>query len=146
MTRTYHSVLSLIGFNGQKYSEYAKFCVRNVFIRSIAENVSMIAFLGEVVVLHFGSNRKVYPYFAFDDPSEVYTFSLTFYASIVTWACEIVAGWVVRRIIAYACKLDVAGEGKRDLVEWPELLPTGLVVMLHVLQNMLFSIIRLKFY
>ena len=142
-----------------------------------------MAFLGSVVVLHYGSNRDVYPYFAFDqaqngtspadsprnstnyrppplkpyggedvrggfplDGGESYDFGLTFYASIVTWACEICAGWIVRRILWFGWKVDVTGEGKSDLGMWPELLPTGVVVMVHVLQNMLFSIVRLRFH
>jgi hypothetical protein len=146
----------------------------------------MMAFLGSVVVLHYGSNKDVYPYFAFDqaqngtspstiaqnstyifvpsflkpfgdvggemrgslpiDGGESYDFGLTFYASIVTWACEICAGWIVRRILWFGWKMDVTGEGKNDLGMWPELLPTGVVVMVHVLQNMLFSIVRLRFH
>jgi hypothetical protein len=123
----------------------------------------MLAFLGSILVLHYGSNKDVYPYFAFDrDPNtppagepggdlpigggEGYTFGLTFYASIVTWACEIIAGWVVRRLLWFGWKVDVTGEGKSDLAMWPELLPTGVVVMVHVLQNMLFSIVRLRFH
>jgi len=123
-----------------------------VFIRGLAENVSMLAFLGSILVLHYGSNKDVYPYFAFDRASDSpdggagYDFGLTFYASIVTWACEIIAGWVVRRILWFAWKVDVTGEGKRDMASWPELLPTGVVVMVHVLQNMLFSIVRLRFH
>lgn len=46
----------------------------------------------------------------------------------------------------FGWKMDVTGEGKRDLVSWPELLPTGVIVMVHVLQNMLFSIVRLAFH
>lgn len=126
----------------------------------------MLAFLGSILVLHYGSNKDVYPYFAFDrytglpPPSlgadkkdstpagtgEGYDFGLTFYASVVTWACEIIAGWVVRRILWFGWKVNVTGEGKRDLAMWPELLPTGVVVMVHVLQNMLFSIVRLRFH
>ena len=122
----------------------------------------MLAFLGSILVLHYGSNKDVYPYFAFDrgpddnsppDGSSLpigggdeYNFGLTFYASLVTWACEIVAGWLVRRILWYGWKMDVTGEGKADLQMWPELLPTGVVVMVHVLQNMLFSIVRLRFH
>ena len=150
----------------------------------MAENVSMLAFLGSVVVLHYGSNKDVYPYFAFDQVQngmtpgitpnatssvltssllkvfedggigdsfpigggEGYDFGLTFYASIVTWACEIFAGWIVRRILWFGWSMDVTGEAKNDLGMWPELLPTGVVVMVHVLQNMLFSIVRLRFH
>jgi hypothetical protein len=135
----------------------------------------MIAFLGSILVLHYGANKEVYPYFNFDPapaanmtiagvgglPSlpmpnlpielpggntEVYDFNLTFYASIITFACEIVAAWVVRRILWFGWKMNVTGEAKQDLGLWPELLPTGVVVMVHVLQNMFFSIIRLKFH
>lgn len=123
----------------------------------------MLTFLGSILVLHYGSNKDVYPYFAFDRDAtpgdggdgpgnpwkgagDDYDFGRTFYASIVTWACEIVAGWVVRRIMWFGWKMDVTGEGKGDLGMWPELLPTGVVVMVHVLQNMLFSIVRLRFH
>ena len=127
--------------------------VRNVFIRFLAENASMLAFLGSVVVLHFGANKDVYPYFAFDDgessagpgDDDVYTFGLTFYASSITWACELAASFIVAGLIRWIFGVSVVTEGKLDLVAWPELLPTSLAVMLHVLQNMLFSIVRLQF-
>lgn len=119
----------------------------------------MLAFLGSILVLHYGGNKDVYPYFAFDQDGidepptdggfgngEGYDFNLTFYASVVTWACEIVAAWIVRRILWFGWKSDVTGEAKADLATWPELLPTGVVVMIHVLQNMLFSIVRLRFH
>jgi len=152
ISKPFHYIITLLGFNGQSLQSYQKFCSRNIFIRGLAENVSMLAFLGSILVLHYGSNKDVYPYFAFDraidspDSGEGYNFSLTLYASMVTWACEIIAGWVVRRILWFGWKVDVTGEGKRDLSSWPELLPTGVVVMVHVLQNMLFSIVRLRFH
>jgi hypothetical protein len=113
----------------------------------------MLAFLGSVVILHFGANRDVYPYFSFEEePSsvsgggaEVYTFGLTFYASSITWACELVASFIVAGLIRWIFGVSVVTEGKLDLAVWPELLPTSVAVMLHVLQNMLFSIIRLQF-
>lgn len=145
MTRTWHRGLSLLGLTGQSYGAYQKVCVRNVFIRSLAENVSMLTFLGSVLVLHFGANKDVYPYFAFDDPNEPYDFRLTTIASATTWACELTAALALRAIVGYAFGVDPAAEGTLDLVVWPELLPTSVAVMLHVVQNMLFSIIRLHF-
>ncbi|TAQ88110.1 hypothetical protein B7494_g3560 [Chlorociboria aeruginascens] len=162
----FHSLLTLLSLSTQTYPAYRKFCARNIFIRSIAENVSMLTFLSSILVLHYGNNKNVYPYFAFDYPTnstassipadhsktgligggEAYDFNLTVWASVVTWACEIVAGWIVRRILWLGWKTNVTGEAKSDLGMWPELLPTGVVVMLHVLQNMLFSIVRLKFH
>ncbi|KAB8305016.1 hypothetical protein EYC80_004321 [Monilinia laxa] len=185
LSAPFHSLLTLLGLNGQSYTVYQKFCTRNIFLRGLSENVSMLTFLGSILVLHYGANKDVYPYFAFDapippppnptpstittlltpiinlfpsiphtpvhlpsspSPNTQYDFRLTFYASVVTWACEIIAGWITRRILWFGWKMDVTGEGKRDLGSWPELLPTGVVVMVHVLQNMLFSIVRLAFH
>ncbi|KAF7556631.1 hypothetical protein G7046_g6242 [Stylonectria norvegica] len=91
MTPIVHKILTLLGLNYQSYESYQKLQTRNIFIRFLAENVSMVAFLGSILVLHFGANQDVYPYFAFDDDREPYDFNLTFYASMVTWACELVA-------------------------------------------------------
>lgn len=168
MSAPFHYVLSVLSINGQTLQTYQKYCARNIYIRSLAECVSMIAFLGSILVLHYGANKEVYPYFNFDSTAnatttgvgglpnlpielpgadtEVYDFNLTFYASIVTFACEIVAAWIVRRILWFGWKMNVTGEAKQDLGLWPELLPTGVVVMVHVLQNMFFSIIRLRFH
>lgn len=112
----------------------------------------MLCFLGSVATLHFGANKAVYPYFSFDDDDSTvsgdpydYTFELTFYASAVTWACELVASCVVAGLIKWIYGVNVVTEGSLDLAVWPELLPTSVVVVLHVLQNMLFSIVRLQF-
>ncbi|KAI1431386.1 hypothetical protein GGR50DRAFT_81164 [Xylaria sp. CBS 124048] len=145
MTETYHRALTVLGLTNQSYGSYQKICTRNVFIRFLAENVSMLAFLGSILVLHFGPNTDVYPYFAFDDPEEPYNFKLTLVASATTWACEIVAGIVLRGLIRWIFGVNANIEGRMDLAVWPELLPTSVAVMLHVLQNMLFSIIRLHF-
>ncbi|KAM0283894.1 hypothetical protein ACHAQH_002276 [Verticillium albo-atrum] len=148
MSPLWHRVSRALNFTDQSYASYQKVCTRNVFIRFLAENVSMAAFLGSVLVLHFGANKDVYPYFAFDfdnDDSEHYDFKLTFWASSVTWACELAASLCLRVLIRWFYGVDVGREGKLDLAVWPELLPTSVAVMLHVLQNMLFSIIRLQF-
>ncbi|GAB1310232.1 hypothetical protein MFIFM68171_00442 [Madurella fahalii] len=147
MSAPFHWFLTVIGVNGQSYGSYQKICIRNIFIRFLAENASMLAFLGSVVVLHFGANKDVYPYFAFDgtDETEDYDFNLTFYASSITWACELAASFIVAGLIRLIYKVSVVTEGKLDFAVWPELLPTCVAVMLHVLQNMLFSIIRLQF-
>ncbi|KAF2969673.1 hypothetical protein GQX73_g3905 [Xylaria multiplex] len=145
MTKTYHRALTMLGLTGQSYGSYQKICTRNVFIRFLAENVSMLTFLGSILVLHFGPNTDVYPYFAFDDPDEPYNFNFTLVASAITWACEIIAGIVLRGLIRWIFGVNANIEGRMDLAVWPELLPTSVAVMLHVLQNMLFSIIRLQF-
>ncbi|KAI0976589.1 hypothetical protein F4678DRAFT_118237 [Xylaria arbuscula] len=145
MTATYHRALTMLGLTAQSYGSYQKICTRNVFIRFLAENVSMLTFLGSILVLHFGPNTDVYPYFAFDDPDEPYNFNFTLVATAITWACELVAGIVLRGLIRWIFGVNANIEGRMDLAVWPELLPTSVAVMLHVLQNMLFSIIRLHF-
>ncbi|UNI23386.1 hypothetical protein JDV02_009208 [Purpureocillium takamizusanense] len=155
MTRFFHRALTVLGLNTQSYGSYQKLQTRNVFIRFLAENASMATFLGSILVLHFGANKRVYPYFSFDQDGSggggdtaaaPYTFSLTLKFSLVTWACELVASLAVRGLIRVFFDVDVGLEGRLDLAVWPELLPTCVTVMLHVLQNMLFSIIRLQFH
>lgn len=145
MTRRFHRALSLVGLNRQSYGSYQKLQMRNVFLRFLAENATMATFLGSVLVLHFGANKDVYPYFAFDDAAEPYDLRLTFYASAVSWACELAASLAVRGLVRLCFGCDVGLEGLMDLAVWPELLPTSVAVTLHVLQNMLFSIVRLQF-
>ncbi|PHH70282.1 hypothetical protein CDD80_6114 [Ophiocordyceps camponoti-rufipedis] len=146
MTRRYHGLLVATGLNGQSFGSYQKLQARNVFIRFLAENASMATFLASIAVLHYGANRDVYPYFALDDQAEPYDLALTLWASSVTWACEMVASLAVRALIRLCFAVDVGVEGRQDLAVWPELLPTCVTVTLHVLQNMMFSIIRLQFY
>ncbi|KAK4191800.1 hypothetical protein QBC35DRAFT_485980 [Podospora australis] len=152
MSRPVHWFLCIIGLNGQSYGSYQKICIRNVFIRFLAENASMLTFLGSVAVLHFGANKDVYPYFSFENDNngggegeDGYDFNLTFYASSITWACELTTSFIVAGLIRLIYKVGVVTEGKLDFAVWPELLPTCVAVTLHVLQNMLFSIIRLQF-
>lgn len=145
MTTVFHKILSVLGLTTLSYGTYQKLQTRNVFIRFLAENASMATFLGSVLVLHFGANKNVYPYFSFDDLDDDYDFNMTFWASGVTWGCELVASIVVRVLVRAIFSVDVGLEGRMDLAVWPELLPTCVAVTLHVLQNMLFSIIRLRF-
>ena len=103
MSAPFHYLLTLLSINGQTLPAYQKFCARNIYIRTLSENTSMLAFLGSILVLHYGANKDVYPYFAFDkfkmppegtNPEdggwegrgEDYDFGRTFYASLVTWA------------------------------------------------------------
>ncbi|KAI1004236.1 hypothetical protein K3495_g3975 [Podosphaera aphanis] len=160
MCKTYHCILTLISINGQSLQQYQKFCARNIYIRNLSECVSMVTFLGSILVLHYGPNKNVYPYFAFDrkfgtaadqklpevDSNAGYDFGLTFYASMVTFACEVLAAWIVRRIVWLGWQINVTDEAIKDLSTWPEMLPSVVIVMVHVLQNMLFSIVRLRFY
>ncbi|KAF3923883.1 hypothetical protein ABW21_db0209511 [Orbilia brochopaga] len=148
ISERFHRLLTYLNLAGTSYSEHVKTTGRSFFLRGLSENVSMLAFLGWIVVLHYGSNREVYPYLSFRDAQvreDNYTFELTFWASLVTWALEIVSGWCVRRAFWLGWEFGVTGEGKRDLVDFEGLLVASIAVMVHALMNMLMSIIRLKF-
>jgi hypothetical protein len=120
-------MLRWLKVNSQTYDEWKKNIGRSFYVRGLAECVSMIAFLGWVVVLHFGWNSSVYPYFFnFQNKSDPYTFELTFWASLATWVCEIVAGWVVRRIMMQCFQFGVTEEAVKDFGAFPELLPACL--------------------
>ncbi|RPA93342.1 hypothetical protein L873DRAFT_1705886 [Choiromyces venosus 120613-1] len=141
MTPLFHRAYTRLRLTDQSYREYQKYLGRGFFVRSLAENVTMVAWLGWVLALHYGWNREVYPYFSFDE----FDFKLTFYASVITWACEIIAAWCVRGIVRRGFGFEVTGEGVKDLIRFDGLLPAVLAVLVHVLQNMLVSIARLKF-
>lgn len=128
MTPTYHSLLVWLRINGQPYEDWKKNVGRAFFLRGLAESISMIAFLGWCIVLHFGWNTKIYPYFSFKDSNDEYTFELTFWASLATWGCEMAAGWVVRRVMRLAFGFRVTQEAVRDFGVYPELLPACLWV------------------
>lgn len=56
------------------------------YARSLAQAVSMPAFLGRLAILHYGPNSAVYPFFAFETTEgDPYTFALTFWASSIVW-------------------------------------------------------------
>ncbi|CUS13390.1 unnamed protein product [Tuber aestivum] len=141
MTPLFHKAYTRLHLTDQTYPEYQKYLGRSFFVRGLAENVTMVAWLGWVLALHYGWNREVYPYFSFDE----FNFKLTFYASVVTWACETIARWCVRGIVWRGFGFEVMGEGVKDLVGFDGLLPAVLAVQVHVLQNMLVSIARLRF-
>ena len=139
MTASFYRLLVRLGCcgrgpqhdNDDDYAEWQRGVGRAFFIRGLAESVSMVAFLGWVVGLHFGWNRDVYPYFNFRDgrasaSGDEYTFALTFWASLATWACELVAGWIVRRLMSFCFGFCVTEQALADFRAFPELLPTCL--------------------
>lgn len=146
MTTHFHRFLCFLNLNGQSYNDWRKNIGRSFFLRGIAENVSMAAWLGWVVVLHYGYNKNIYPYFSFEDKRDPYTFSLTFWASLATWGAELLANWIVRKIMKRHLGFPVTREAIADFQKFPELLPAVGLVSVHVLTSMLLSIVRLRFY
>ncbi|RPB22927.1 hypothetical protein L211DRAFT_857963 [Terfezia boudieri ATCC MYA-4762] len=168
MSRWWYRIVSYFGGAREGgVGAYRKYVGRGLFIRGIAENVSMCAWVGWVVVLHYGGNRVVYPYFAFESGTggwwpgygdgdgigasgenggeKMYTFELTFWMSLVTWVSEVLAGWVVRGLVKWVWEVDVERDAGRELVRFPELVGVGVIGGVHVLQNMLVGIVRVRF-
>ncbi|KAJ2843993.1 hypothetical protein GGI22_007027, partial [Coemansia erecta] len=112
-----------------------------------AENATMLGFLCWVSVLHFGPNRRHYPYFRFEpkDDEFNYEYSLTVRASAYAWASELAASRVVRFIFRHAYTLDVGSEAVYDFRRYPHVVPVLVLVTVHVLQNILFGMIHLDF-
>ncbi|KTW31224.1 uncharacterized protein T551_01297 [Pneumocystis jirovecii RU7] len=131
------------------YEYYKKNSGRSFYIKTLAQNITMISFLGWICILHFGPNKSVYPYFTFSSNEssndDVYSFRLTFFATLVVWASELISSFITRLIMKLSFKFEVTKEALKDMMEFPDILPAALAVCIHVLQNMLFSIIHLGF-
>ncbi|WBW74827.1 transmembrane transporter [Schizosaccharomyces osmophilus] len=144
MSRTaYHFNKSLTN-SLDPYAVYRKNMGRNFYVKCVASNLSMLSFLGWSVILHFGPNAAIYPYFTFAKDSP-YSFKLTFYASSAVWASELIAAYFTRLIMSKYYDFEVSLEAIRDFVEYPDMIPAFIFVGIHVLQNVLFSIIQLRF-
>lgn len=67
----------------------------------------MTAFLGWLTILHYGPNKTIYPFFAFDSDTDPYNYRLTAIASLVIWGTELGSSFVARVVIWFAYKVDV---------------------------------------
>jgi hypothetical protein len=161
MSQAYSTVLSFF-IEQDDIATTRHLVARSFFIRGIAENMSMITFLGEMVIFHYFPNGAMYPYLSFrsaEAPTansasaiasmvvpQPYNFSLTLRFSLLTSLCEICAGFLIRRLVGYVYKIDVTANAVKELGEWGgELLPTAVVTCIHVGMSMAFCIIRLRF-
>ncbi|GAA5972749.1 hypothetical protein JCM8115_002267 [Rhodotorula mucilaginosa] len=128
-----------------EWEEYAANRGTELYIRNLSENVTMIAFLGWVSILHLGPNTPIYPFFAFDDPNDPYTFRLTLSASAVIFAAELFAGYLARSACWLAYEIDVTNLGLDQFREHPELVIACIFTACHVLSDMLFFLVKLNF-
>ncbi|PVU89224.1 hypothetical protein BB561_005476 [Smittium simulii] len=99
MSKITWKILSYFDLAADTYEEYLRHTGFTFYIRNLAENTTMLAFLSWVSILHYGPNKALYPYFQFSindsDNSIVgnnhevrYSYELTMKASIVVWCCE----------------------------------------------------------
>ncbi|KAI9504043.1 hypothetical protein BX070DRAFT_200992 [Coemansia spiralis] len=129
------------------YETYVRQLGRAFFLRTKAENATMLGFLCWVTILHFGPNSRHYPYFKFEpkDDEFNYEYGLTMRASIFVWASELAAGRIVRFIFRHAYGLNIGSEAVYDFRRYPHVVPVMVLVTIHVLQNILFGMIHLDF-
>ncbi|KAJ2574259.1 hypothetical protein GGH95_003933, partial [Coemansia sp. RSA 1836] len=129
------------------YETYVRQISRTFFLRNKAENATMLGFLCWLTVLHFGPNRKHYPYFQFEPENDEfkYEYSLTLRASIYVWISELLSCLVVRSLFRWMYKQDTGEETVLDFRRYPHVVPVMVLVTIHVLQNILFGMIHLDF-
>ncbi|KAF9109765.1 hypothetical protein BGX27_007232 [Mortierella sp. AM989] len=145
MTHTvYKRLVYLFGIT-RTYEEYKRQVGRGLFLRNLAENVTMLAFLCWVNILYYGPNAKIYPYFQFKDDNHIYNHRVTVYASLGIWASELVSNFINRTICKRFLGHHVTKEALKDFKEYPELIVGFVLVMVHILQDMLLSLLELHF-
>ncbi|KAJ1734786.1 hypothetical protein LPJ61_000895 [Coemansia biformis] len=149
MARWVYRVLAFVCHWGDDYpyEAYARQLGRSFFLRNKAENTTILGFLCWVTILHFGPNRRHYPFFRFEpaDGGPSYEYSLTVRASIYAWASEFVASRVVRCLFRWLYGQNISSEAVHDFGRYPHVVSAMVLVTIHVLQNILFGTIHLNF-
>ncbi|KAF9085758.1 hypothetical protein BGX29_001782, partial [Mortierella sp. GBA35] len=145
MTHTvYRTLVYLFGIT-RTYEEYKRQVGRGLFLRNLAENVTMLAFLLWVNILYYGPNAKIYSYFQFQDGNVEYNHDVTVYASVGIWTSELISNFINRMICKKYLGHHVTKEALKDFKEYPELIVAFVLVMVHILQDMLLSLLDLNF-
>ncbi|ORX81347.1 hypothetical protein K493DRAFT_241981 [Basidiobolus meristosporus CBS 931.73] len=146
MSKFFHRILVRYFGMERSYEEYIKNVGRAFFIRNIAENVTMLAFLGWVIILNFGPNAKLYPYLQFKKSEDAtYTLEKTLWASTFVWGCEIISSYFTRLSFKHFYKHSITREAAQDFLRYPEIVVVMILVIIHVLQDMLLALLELKF-
>ncbi|GAA6049750.1 hypothetical protein JCM3770_004440 [Rhodotorula araucariae] len=145
MSRTFWRILRWSTGMDLDWPEYVAQKGEELYLRNLSENVTMIAFLGWLSILHWGPNRAIYPFFAFDDHLDPYTYRLTFTASLVIYAAELVSSWLARVVCWVAYGVDVTNLGLNQFREHPELVIACVFTSCHVLSDMLLFLVKLNF-
>lgn len=146
------------GRPGKSWEEYVEGVGLAFYLRNLAQNVTMVAFLGWVSILHFGRNQKLYPFFSFvdttgqddannpnDNDDDPYNYRLTMLGSLAIWASELLTSFLARCLCRWTMGVDVTNLGLDEMREFPDLLPTCVWTSVHVLMDMLLFLIKLNF-
>ncbi|GAA5913265.1 hypothetical protein JCM5296_007337 [Sporobolomyces johnsonii] len=145
MSRTFHRVLKWSTGMPMEWPEYAHNVGSMLYLRNASENVTMVAFLGWLSILHWGPNQQIYPFFAFENRYDPYTYRLTLTASLVIWATELVSSYLARLVCWIAYDIDVTNIGLNTFREHPELVVTCIWAATHVLMDILLFLVKLNF-
>ncbi|GAA6017199.1 hypothetical protein JCM11491_001849 [Sporobolomyces phaffii] len=145
MSKTFHRLLSWTVGTSMDWPEYSHSVATMFYLRNLSENVTMVAFLGWVTILHWGPNKLIYPFFSFADPSDPYTYRLTISASLVIWIAELFSSWMARGVCWLAYGIDVTNVGLDQLREHPDLVVACIWASTHVLMDILLFLVKLNF-
>ncbi|WWC71400.1 uncharacterized protein I206_105355 [Kwoniella pini CBS 10737] len=122
MSHTYHRLLQILIGYPISWEEHVENVSTSFYCRGLAQNVTMVGFLGWLSILHFGPNQHIYPFFRFDPtPEDPYTFPLTFTASSIIWGSELISSFLARLLISLAFGVNVSQIGLDEMREYPEL-------------------------
>lgn len=144
-SQVHHLLVRFIGI-ALTYDEYKAKIARSFYLRNLAENTSMLGFLCWFNILHFGPNRAAYPYFYMDDKDgSPYNHNRTFIAALIIWTTELTSSYITRFTFKKAFKHSVTNQAVQEFKKYPEMIVGFVLVMLHVLQNILFALIKLEF-
>ncbi|CBQ73051.1 conserved hypothetical protein [Sporisorium reilianum SRZ2] len=145
MSRLCHRVVQYFNPSPRSWEEYVESVGLAFYLRNLAQNTTMLAFLGWVSILHFGSNQPLYPFFAYDNKHDPYNYQLTMLGSVAIWGSELLSSFVARQICYLAFRVDVTNLGLDEMREFPELLTTIGWGSVHTLMDMLLFLIKLNF-
>ncbi|ODO11071.1 hypothetical protein I350_01673 [Cryptococcus amylolentus CBS 6273] len=146
MSKPWHRMLQIVVGYPNPWEDHVESVAMGFFCRGLAQNVTMVGFLGWLAILHFGPNSQIYPFFRFHPtPEDPYTFALTFFASCAVWAFELVSSFIARQIMSFAWGVDVSQIGREEIKEYPELVPACGWASVHVSMNILLFLIKLNF-
>ncbi|KAJ1029091.1 hypothetical protein NDA18_002719 [Ustilago nuda] len=140
-----HRIIQYFNPQPRSWEEYVESVGLAFYLRNLAQNTTMLAFLGWVSILHFGSNQSIYPFFAYDNKHDPYNYQLTMLGSLAIWGSELLSSFVARQICYLAFKVDVTNLGLDEMREFPELLTTIGWGSVHTLMDMLLFLIKLNF-
>ncbi|KAH8920223.1 hypothetical protein BT69DRAFT_1352576 [Atractiella rhizophila] len=145
MTSLSYAALKLLVGYEKTLEQHREMMGQVLYLRNLSENVTMFSFLGWLTILHYGPNRQIYPFFAFETEGDPYNYRLTAVASLVIWTIELTSSFIARQLCWWSFKVDVTNLGLNEFREYPELVTSCVWTAVHVLMDMLFFLIKLNF-